>query len=261
MNSPIRQPVALFVAAVCGLAAASAQAAIGARVLVQQWSPLAPDTQSVRVQLDQPSLVSDSLLAAWPKVRVSLCQAIIAQLGVPGAAAGATLRDIQCNLDRNIALAVRQNDTNGLVVTLTLPSNSITATSTQSTVCGRECDPRFSVSASARLTLGISVQPNPDQALVVTRTTLSFSNASIDSHNFAADIAKFVDDTLVPFFRGASFQTVATRAIDSAHSTLQPSSTTRSRASIASCAVLLNSFAWGSGHVIIGSRSRLLRAR
>src|SRR5690348_12298184 len=116
MNSPIRRPWAILVVAACGGAAATAQAAIGARVLVQQWSPLAPDRQSVSVQLDQPSLVSDSFIAIWPRVRVSLCQAIVRQLGVPGVAAGATLRDIQCNLDPNPSLAVRQNGTNSIAV-------------------------------------------------------------------------------------------------------------------------------------------------
>lgn len=216
MNSLIRRPLALFVAAACGLAAATAQAAVGARVLVQEWNPLTPNRQSVRVLLDQPSLVSDSLISGWSKVRVSLCQAIAAQLAVPGAAAGQTLRDIQCNLDSNVALDLRQNGTNSIVATLTLPSNSITATSTQPTVCGRECDPRFSVSASAAVTLGISVQPDTNRPLVVTRASLSFANANIDSHNFAADIAKWVDDTLVPWFRGVSFQTIATNSINSA---------------------------------------------
>jgi hypothetical protein len=214
MNTRIRRPVALLVATACGLAAGAAHAAIGARVLVQQWSPLNPDQQSVQVLADQPSVVSDSLARAWSTVRTGLCNAIKAQLGASRAAAGQTLRDIECNLDPNMTLELRQNGPNGILATFTLPSNSITATSTQPTVCGSECDPRFSVSARAQVVLGITVQQDPNRPLVVTAANLAFSNASIDSHNFAADVIKWVDDNLVPFFNGSSFQTMATNAIN-----------------------------------------------
>jgi hypothetical protein len=215
MDNRIRRPIATLVAAACGLGAAGANAAIGARVLVQEWSPLAPDSQSVRIPVDQPNIVSDSLNRAWSSARVDLCKAITAQLGVSRAAAGQTLRDIDCNLDPNVTLDLRQSGINNITATLTLPNNSITATSTQPTVCGSECDPRFSLTARAQVMLGIAVQGDPNRPLLVTSANLVFSNASIDSHNFAADVIKWVDDNLVPWFRGKSFQTLATNAINS----------------------------------------------
>jgi hypothetical protein len=216
MNSRPRHPMTTCVAAVCSLAAGVAHAGVGARVLVQEWSPLTPDRQSVNVLVDQPNLVSDTLNRAWSTTRIALCNAIKAQLGASRAAAGQTLRDIDCNLDPNMTLDLRQNGPNVITATLTLPSNSITATSTQPTACGSECDPRFSVTASAQVMLGISVQNDPARPLVVTGADLAFANASIDSHNFAADVIKWADDNLVPFFRGKSFQTMATNAINSA---------------------------------------------
>ena len=44
--------------------AASSHAAIGARVLVQEWSPLAPSEQRVRVLANDPSAVSDAVQKA-----------------------------------------------------------------------------------------------------------------------------------------------------------------------------------------------------
>ena len=206
--------LAMFAAAVGSLTAATAHGAIGARVLVQEWTPFTPDRQDVKVLVDRPTLLTDSLNSTWASARVNLCKAISNELGKGRAAAGQTLRDINCNLDPNLTLALRQTGPNSIVATLALDDNSITATSTQPTACGSECDPRVSVSARAAVTLGISIQNDPARPLLITSATFGFSNASIDSHNFAADVAKFVVDDLIPFFNGPNFLTIAQNAIN-----------------------------------------------
>ena len=215
MNYRIKSlPGVACVAAIGVLFNATAFGAVGARVLVQEWTPVNPERQDVRVLVDQPGIVTDSLNRAWASARVELCNAVTAELGKSRAAAGQTLRDIDCHMDPNLTLDLRQVGPNSITATLALNDNSITATSTQPTACGRECDPRVSVTAKATVTLGISVQNDPARPLVVTAANLVFSGASIDSHNFVADIAKFVVDDLIPFFNGPNFKTMAQDAIN-----------------------------------------------
>src|SRR5262249_54075588 len=57
-----------------------------------------------------------------------------------------------------------------------------------------------SVTASAQFVLGLAVQTDPNQPLVITTAALTFANASIDSHNFSADVIKFLDSTMIPTF-------------------------------------------------------------
>src|SRR5262245_41798074 len=104
MNSRTRRPIAMFVAAACCLGAGGTQAAIGARVLAQEWSPLTPEQQGVKVLTAPPSVVSDSINRSWANARVQLCYFMVTQLGQSGFAMGQTLRGITCYLDENLTL-------------------------------------------------------------------------------------------------------------------------------------------------------------
>ena len=109
VNSRIHRLIAVFLATACCLGAGATQAAIGDRVIAQEWSPLTPDQQSVKVLTDQPSLVSDSVNTSWAKARVQICNFMVSQLGQSGFAMGQTLRGIEsmdvletsCSIENN----------------------------------------------------------------------------------------------------------------------------------------------------------------
>ncbi len=206
-----------WLASVIGLAllncAIGAHAATGARVLLQVWTPLTPDQQNVVTLVDQPSLLSDSLQDAWMRARPRICEQLKARMGAGGAAAGQTLRDINCGLDEHVTLDVVPAGQNALRATFAV-SGFVEATSTTPTVLGSYADPRFSLALTARLALTLAVQPDREQTLRVSKALFALDNASLDSHNFSGDMLKFVADDLVPFFGGPNYKSMAENAVN-----------------------------------------------
>ncbi|MEQ1931732.1 MAG: hypothetical protein ABL957_14545 [Parvularculaceae bacterium] len=202
-------------AALCfaALPISAAQAATGARVLLQGFNPLAPDDANVVTLVDQPTLVSDSLMEAWTEARPKICDKIKGELGVGGAAGGETLYDITCLIGEPAALDIagaEQTLRGAYAVT-----GYIEATSTTPTAFGSYADPRFSVAFTAKLALIIAVQPNRDQTLKVSSALFTIGGATLDSHNVSADVLEFVSDDLIPFFGGPNFKRIAENAVNS----------------------------------------------
>jgi len=194
--------------------APAANAATGARVLVQAWDPRAPDQQNVITVADQPTVVSDVLNHLWAtNLRPQICPKIAGVLGVGGIAAGQTLYDIDCETDEQGALDVRTAGPNALIATFAV-GGYIAATSTTPTALGSYADPRVSVAIKGKVELTLAVQPSSEQTLLVTQARFTLNNASLDSHNFAGDILEFVVDDLVPFFGGSNFKTRAEDAVN-----------------------------------------------
>src|SRR6185437_14797104 len=50
---------------------------IGVRVLVQQWTPVSPNQQSVQALVDDPGVTSTALASGWAKARPSICNALV----------------------------------------------------------------------------------------------------------------------------------------------------------------------------------------
>jgi hypothetical protein len=193
--------------------AIGAQAATGARVLLQTWNPQTPDQQGVVTLVDQPSLVSDSLQDAWMRARSQICTQLKLKMGAGGAAAGQTLYDIDCVLDPHAALTIEPAGQNALRARFAV-SGSMEATSTTPTVLGSYADPRFSLALTAREDLILAVQPDPGKTLHVSKALFTLDGATLDSHNFSGDVLKFVADDLIPFFGGPSYKQLAENAID-----------------------------------------------
>ncbi len=196
----------------------AAQAATGARVLLQAWNPLTPDQPNVITLLDHPSLVSDSIQDAWTQVRPKICTQLGLKMGLGGAARGETLYDIACLLDEQLLFDVSPAGSNALRATLVV-SGYVEATSTTPDVAfgvglGDYADPRFSVALTARLELILAVQPNRDRTLRVSKAQFTLNNATLDSHNFSGDMLKFVAGDLVPFFGGPDYKRMAEDAVN-----------------------------------------------
>lgn len=195
-------------------AAGTADAATGARVLVQAWNPVTPDNPNVQTLVDQPTLVSDSLQDAWTRVRPALCREISGQLGVGGLAHGQTLYDITCILDERPEFEVAAMQGNALSVKLGM-GFYLEATSTVPDPFGSYADPRVSIAAKAHLQLTLQVQADRNHTLRVAKALFSISDATLDSHNAIGDIAKYIASDLSDFFLGIDFKTVAENAINS----------------------------------------------
>jgi hypothetical protein len=204
-------------ALVCGIALfggmSAAHAVVGARVIVQQWKPTAPDVQTTTATED-PSAVSDAVQAAWNEARPRICNALYLAMGKGGAAAGQTLHDIVCVLDEHATLEVARSGPAALSAQLAI-SGYVETSSTTPTIVDGAVDPRFSVALTARLLLAISVQPTRDQTLRIDQAQFKLSNATLDSHNLSGDLLKFVGEDLSPYFGGPNYKRLAEGAIDS----------------------------------------------
>ncbi|HUL68597.1 MAG TPA: hypothetical protein VLW55_28665 [Burkholderiaceae bacterium] len=194
--------------------AAAAHAAVGARVLLQEWTPTAPGEQRVRVLANDPSVMSDAVQRAWAEARPRICTALRNAMGKGGAAKGQTLYDITCKLDESATFTVASAGPNALSAALAI-SGYVEATSTTPTPLGGDVDPRFSVALTARVLLALSVQPSNDQTLRIDKAQFRLSDATLDSHNLTGDLLKFVAEDLSPFFKGPNYRRLAESAIDS----------------------------------------------
>lgn len=198
--------------------AISGHAATGARVVVQAWNPLDPTRSENTTIMDEPTLVSDALQQTWSTVRPKLCEQFKLRMGLGGAAAGETLRDIVCTLDEAITFQVTPAGQNALRAQLAL-SGYVEATSTTPDVyagIGLDSflDPRFSVALTAKLDLSLVIQPDRNQTLRITKAKFTLNNATLDSHNVSADVIDFVIGELVPFFGGPNYKAQTEGAIN-----------------------------------------------
>src|SRR5262249_19686605 len=155
----------------------------------------------------EPTIVSDSLQAAWTIARARICTKLKNTMGVAGFAKGYTLSDIDCVLDESVAFKLINKSQNVLQASFGI-GGYIAATSTTPDGIPRELNPRLSISLKANMALTVAVQSNPDETLKVSEAKFSLSDATIDSHNFTGDVAKFVVDDLIPFFSGPNYKRV-----------------------------------------------------
>jgi hypothetical protein len=193
----------------------SVHADTGVRVLAIDWNPRTPEMQQVRTLVDQPTGVSDVLRTAWAAARRPICDALTREMGKPRAAAGNTLRDIECHLSESIELAVTNVPySNSVKATIAIPNMRLVATSTQDTIAGKYADPRFSVDVRAELDVILSGQPNPGEPVFVPKAVFRLQQARLDSQNVSGDVLKFLADELAPFFGGPNYKHLAENAIN-----------------------------------------------
>jgi hypothetical protein len=211
-NALTRAAATALGAGLVALAAGSAHAAVGARVLLQQWSPQTPEQQSVLILVNEPTVVSDAVQQAWSQARPLICAQLTAAMGRQGAAAGQTLYDIKCLLSPTATFSVSSAGKNALAVRLAV-SGYVEASST-TPVPGSFADPRVSLALTGEMQLAMTVQADPNQTLHFEQAAFSLSGAKLDSHNAVADVVKFVADDLVPFFGGPNYKRMAENAIN-----------------------------------------------
>ena len=209
MHFVFLRAAAAAVAAVLCLASAADAAPGGVRIIVQQWSPAAPATQTNEIVLDHPGLLGDALAQGWAQARAPVCAALKAELGKPNLIAdGFSLYNMDCAMAKTGTLTVTGVTRSIVTLTFALPGNMFKATSTQPSVAGSYADPCtfFSYDLAATTTLHLDT-------LAVDAFSVAIRNPSRpDSCNAAGDVAKFVASTL-RFFGGADFLAIAQNAM------------------------------------------------
>lgn len=191
----------------------AAQADVGARVLLQEWSPLTPKQQPLRVLTNDPKIVSEQIQKGWTYARPVVCAGVIAAMVDAVKSKGQQLRDVKCLLDQAPAFSLAGGGVNVLSARLAV-GGYVEATTTVPGPTGSGLDPRFSLALTTQVALVMSVQPAPDQTLRIDKLVFTVSNANIDSHNASADVIKFVVEDLLNAFKGVNFKTFAENAIN-----------------------------------------------
>jgi len=197
-------------AAIAALATASH--AQGVQLVKVGWDTAHPNGNPV-VAFDSQDLLKTAFDTAWNLSRAPICDAITNTIGKPDAVMqGQQLYNIVCKLAPSGTLQVASSN-NQVTLSYLVSGNYLEFTSTQPTVCGSECDPRFSFVYDLHITALIPI-PTTTQPLSFTSLSVQVQNArNFDSHNAVADVALFVNG-LIKFFGGPDFVAKAENAIN-----------------------------------------------
>jgi hypothetical protein len=183
-----------------------ASADAGFQVLVQAWDPRNPNSGTAQSVFDDAHFFDTQIAAVWSKARDPICTAIKAQIAQANPLAkGVSLYNVDCSMGSSAIVSISQpkGSTNRFAFSFKVSGNSLTATSTQPTPFGNSLDPRFSITYELDADVDVSVLPFTANSVKV-----AISGASLDSHNFAADVLKAVDDFLSLGFRQRAEQAI-----------------------------------------------------
>ena len=187
---------------------ARASGPVGLEVLVQAWSPTDPlRTEHPSSVYKSASLFSDTIGHAWEDARGPVCDALKQQLGKPDLVAkGFTLYDIACTMGHieSMTLGQKAYGSSDIQLNLVITGNSLEATSTQPSVCGKECDARASVAYTVTLATSLRLYPFKIDAGAVT-----VSDVRLDPHSAVAGVAATLDS----FFMKGHYKTLAENAL------------------------------------------------
>jgi hypothetical protein len=184
--------------------AAPCLASTGLQILVQPWDPHTPSAQVASSVFDQPTFFDDQLNAAWTLARSPICNQLTTDLGKSNLlGAGYTLYDIDCTMGSSGSFVVHSVKNGQVWAEFDVGGNTIEATTTQPSVCGSECDPRFSITYNLALDVNFTLIP-----LQVDTAQATVTLTNIDSKNLAGDVLKAVVG-----FSGSSFLKLAGKSV------------------------------------------------
>jgi hypothetical protein len=210
-------------------AAASGQAAVGAKVIVQSWEPWNDNHQTAVVPLNDPEFISRAALDGWKGVQAPICDAIKREIGRPDLVApGLTLYDISCQFNpADVRLHAVSQSRAKLVVLLPQSRLFATATIPELGQLGADAplvgslpvvpgpDPRASVTLDVQLELDIEIGDAPRPFLTVHRARLAVTRADARGDNVSGKLAEWVIGKVIPFFGGPNFERMVERTLES----------------------------------------------
>ena len=179
----------------------------GVSVIQEVWDLMGSSNPNLVHLLDNQVLLSSAAEDAWNAARGSICDQLKNELGKPDEAGpaktkGITLYDISCSMG---TFSNFRMDMTGNVLNLHFSArgNYLEFTSTTPTIAGKYADPRMSVRYDLDASVEIPI-PSTTGPINVRTARIKVQNASLDSHNFPADILSDIA-AVVRFFGGPNF--------------------------------------------------------
>lgn len=218
---------ALVTTLLAGLAATS-QAAVGAKLILQGWEPWNDNRQPTSVPINDPNFISGPLSEFWVRAQGPLCDAFKQRLGRADMLhRGVTLYNISCQFNA-ADIRLQPLSASRAKLLILLPSSKISATSTTPNLSqlGADApligdiglpggtDPRFSVGVDAQVELDVEIGDAPSPLLTVRQARFNLKHADARGENISGKLAEWVASRVVPFFGGPDFERMAEGLLD-----------------------------------------------
>src|SRR5262249_31470220 len=158
----------------------------------QTFDPYHPDAPpSYTTLYATGGIITLMLQKAWDQNSPDICTSIQNSLGKPNAlGAGYSPYGITCSMGHASQMQIAAGAiTDGIHLTFSIPGNKLAFTTTQPTVCGSDCDPRFSVAYD--LSVGLDVHPSGTK-ITVNNVAAKIQNQKVSPLNLAATYIAFV---------------------------------------------------------------------
>ena len=146
-------------------------------------------------------VITSTLQRAWHQKSDDICTSIQGFLGKQDALGkGYSPYNIACSMGDASRMGISASPiSDGIHLTLIIPGNSLQFTTTQPSVCGKECDPTFSV--TYELSVGLDVHGSGTQ-ITVANVGAKIQHPNVQAQNLPADVIQalvgqqFMDNTV-----------------------------------------------------------------
>lgn len=212
-----------------GQSVPAASPPVGLIVYAEQWDPAMPNSETLKVLENNPTLLSDALNSAWGVFRTWYLANVPSMLHTPNylytvsnhaVPTGITLYSRMGNtnlppemtLPTQVDFTLVPEGTNMFRADFRVPGSTISLCSTTPSLARPE-DPCIDLSADIIFSLSLQISDVPNQLLNVTAASVSFSNFQYSKGNWVTDVALVVSD-VVNFFGGPDYTALIVRTID-----------------------------------------------
>jgi hypothetical protein len=174
----------------------------GVVVQGETFDPYHPNTApTYKTLYTNAGVITSTLQRAWHQKSDDICTSIQGFLGKPNALGnGYSPYNITCSMGDASRMGISANSiTDGIHLTLIIPGNSLQFTTTQPTVCGKECDSTFSV--TYELSVGLDVHGSGTQ-ITVANVAAKIQHPNVQAQNLPASVIEelvgqqFMDNTV-----------------------------------------------------------------
>lgn len=214
-------------------ASATAMAApppVGFTLYAEQWNPTQTNGESLVTLTSSPTLVSDTLNAAWGSFRTWYLNNIPKQLAAAdylhwvssAVPSGITIYSRGGNqhlppemtLTTQPQIKVVPSGVSGIAGIIQIPGSTIGLCATTPSFAGKYADPCATFTVDMTLNVGMQIGDTPGHMIQVTSATVSLSNFHYGNENFPAEVAVVVSD-IVKFFGGPDYQAMLVSTVNS----------------------------------------------
>jgi hypothetical protein len=241
MDDRLKRTLAAGILAAAPLAGAppvlAAPTPTGLRVYVETWNPTTVNGEALETVLNQPSAVSDAMLAAWGRFRAWYLTQVPATLHgqdflhsvdskIPsGITLYARSHDMQAPPTLTLAaapqLTLSHASLNGFSAQFHVPGAGVGVCATTPSALGKYADPCADLSVDIDVTFSVNITQTAGHLLQLGPVVASISNFEISDPNFPVEVAQVVS-SINAFFGGTDYQQVLASLADAQSQNLTP---------------------------------------